>query len=404
VKGYLTNRYFHRGDVEDLLQVRGVSEDQIEEGIIAILEPFLGHLSQNPWVKGSLVILITFTFASLITWLLFKLLRKIALKTRFDIDDQVVYLLRPPIYWTLLATGIYAGLGQMPIPEDILLLISRIIRTVGCLIWIVFFSQLATLLLKRLAGLTHKYTFIQNRTVTLFDNAAKVFILGFGIYAIFVIWQIDMTAWLASAGIVGIAVGFAAKDTLSNLFSGIFIIADAPYKVGDYVVLDQGHRGKVTNIGLRSTRILTRDDIEITVPNSIMGNSTIINQSGGHHKKMRLRLQVGVAYGTDIDLVRSILMDIAREDPLVCSTPPPRVRFRVFGASSLDFELLCWVDDPELRGRVMDSLNDAVYKKFEEHKIEIPYAKQDLYIKGLPQQLQLEAVEDGKKMESSPGE
>ena len=91
-----------------------------------------------------------------------------------------------------------------------------------------------------------------------------------------------MTAWLASAGVVGIAVGFAAKDTLANLFSGVFILADAPYKIGDYIVLDAtGMRGKVTQIGLRSTRLITRDDVEVTIPNSIMGNSQVINQSGG---------------------------------------------------------------------------------------------------------------------------
>jgi MscS family membrane protein len=86
-----------------------------------------------------------------------------------------------------------------------------------------------------------------------------------------------MTAWLASAGIIGIAVGFAAKDTLANLFSGVFILADSPYKLGDYVVLEDNSRGKVTQIGLRSTRMLTRDDVEVTVPNSIMGNTKIIN-------------------------------------------------------------------------------------------------------------------------------
>ncbi|MFT5274966.1 MAG: MscS family membrane protein [Cryomorphaceae bacterium] len=86
-----------------------------------------------------------------------------------------------------------------------------------------------------------------------------------------------MTAWLASAGIIGIAVGFAAKDTLANLFSGVFILADSPYKLGDYVVLEDNSRGKVTQISLRSTRMLTRDDVEVTVPNSITGNTKIIN-------------------------------------------------------------------------------------------------------------------------------
>lgn len=137
------------------------------------------------------------------------------------------------------------------------------------------------------------------------------------------------------------------------------------------------------NIGLRSTRILTRDDVEITIPNSIIGNSTIINQSGGHHTKMRLRVKIGVAYGTDIDRVRAILLEIAEHEPLACSSPTPRERFRTFGASSLDFELLCWIDDPELRGKAMDRLNDAIYKRFREENIEIPFAQQDLYIRSL---------------------
>ena len=206
------------------------------------------------------------------------------------------------------------------------------------------------------------------------------------VYFIFRAWHIDMTAWLASAGIVGIAIGFAAKDTLANLFSGVFILADAPYKLGDYVVLDSGERGKVTAIGLRSTRLLTRDDVEITIPNAIMGNTRIINESGGPHEKFRIRVKVSVAYGTDIDQVKALLLDIAVQEPQVCADPHARVRFRSLGGSSLDLELLCWVNTPEERGRVLDALNTAIYKRFRQEGIEIPYSKHDLYIKEMPPQ------------------
>lgn len=343
----------------------------------------------NPWVRGALTILLTFVIASLLTWVIFRILKRLAAVTKFDFDDRIVVLLRSPVYYSLLAVGFSAGLDMMPLSPGTSQFLYRCIQSVGVVIWVTFFIRLATLVLKRLAGLSHTYTFIQNRTLTLFDNIAKVFIIGCGIYAIFVIWKINMTAWLASAGIAGIAVGFAAKDTLSNLFSGVFILADAPYKVGDYIVLEGRDRGKVTHIGLRSTRILTRDDVEITVPNSIIGNTTIINQSGGPSPNLRIRLKIGVAYDSDIDVVRSLLLNIAREDPYVCETPEARVRFRLFGASSLDFELLCWIEAPELKGRAEDSLNDSIFKKFAENHIEIPYAKQDLYIKGLPEQLRL---------------
>ncbi|MCB2215248.1 mechanosensitive ion channel family protein [Desulfofustis glycolicus] len=353
------------------------------------LKPLIEAVSSNPWVQGSLLILITFAFASLLSWLLFRLLRALTSKTSHQLDDHFVLLLQPPVTYTLIALGITAGIEVMPLPDVWNVMLSRIIRSINVIIWIIFLGRFATLLLNRIADYSGRISFIQRRTVTLFDNIAKVVIFGAGIYLIFVIWHIDMTAWLASAGIVGIAVGFAAKDTLSNLFSGVFIVADAPYKVGDYIVLDNASRGMVTNIGLRSTRILTRDDIEVTIPNSIIGNSMIINQSGGLSEKMRIRLKIGVAYGSDIDQVKQILLDVADSEPLVCRQPTPRVRFRAFGGSSLDLELLFWANHPEERGRILDAMNTAVYKRFNETGIEIPYAKQDLYIKAVPDRFSL---------------
>ena len=125
----------------------------------------------------------------------------------------------------------------------------------------------------------------QQRMVPLFDNVGKLIIFLACAYFLFKSWGWDVTGWLASAGVIGIVVGLAAKDTLSNFFSGVFIMADAPYKENDYIILDSGERGYVSNIGLRSTRIMTRDDIEITIPNSVIANSKIVNESGGPYEK-----------------------------------------------------------------------------------------------------------------------
>jgi small-conductance mechanosensitive channel len=115
-----------------------------------------------------------------------------------------------------------------------------------------------------------------------------------------------------------------------------------------------------------------------------MGNTRIVNESGGPHEKFRIKVAIGVAYGSDIDKVREILTDISDKEPGVCDDPPARVRLVAFGASSLDFELQCWVSNPELRGRVRDALNSEIYKSFMAKGIEIPYSKHDLYIKELP--------------------
>ena len=196
-----------------------------------------------------------------------------------------------------------------------------------------------------------------------------------------VTWDIDVTAWVASAGVLSAVLAFSAKDTLGNLFAGIFIMADSPYKEGAYINLDTGERGYVKNIGIRSTRIMTRDDIEITIPNSVIANAKIINESGGPYEKERVRVDIGVAYGSDVDKVRETLIKVATECQNICDTPSPRVRFRNFGESSLQFQLLFWIELPEMRGRVTDEICTQIYKQFNNQNIEIPFPQRTVHIK-----------------------
>jgi len=154
--------------------------------------------------------------------------------------------------------------------------------------------------------------------------------------------------------------------------------------MGDYIILETGERGVVTYIGLRSTRLLTRDDVEITIPNGVIGNGKIINEAGGPSEKHRIRIAVGVAYGSDIDKIIEVLEQVAAGIEEVCTNPAPRVRLRQFGASSLDFELLCWIDQPVDRGRLKHELNCSVYKAFASHGIQIPFPQQDLHIRTMP--------------------
>ena len=280
--------------------------------------------------------------------------------------------------------GLIQAARVLQLPENILLIIISILKTVAVFVWASFAIKFSKFLLGRLSASREKSQLIQKSTLPLFSNMAVIIIVAGAIYFLFIAWGINVSAWLASAGIIGLALSFAAKDTLANLFAGVFILADTPYKLGDYIVLDSGERGQVTHIGIRSTRLLTRDDVEITVPNSVMGNAKITNEAGGPSEKHRIRVKVGVAYGSDIDQVREVLEKIAVDNSQVCKIPEPRVRFRNFGNSSLDFELLCWVDMPVLRGQVLDKLYTEIYKEFMKLGIEIPYTKQDVYIKSMP--------------------
>ncbi|MCY3927666.1 MAG: mechanosensitive ion channel family protein, partial [Acidobacteria bacterium] len=239
-------------------------------------------------------------------------------------------------------------------------------------------------LLRALARRRSDGALVSRHTEPLFENLAKVAIVILGTYLVINAWGADVSGLLAAGGIAGLAVGFAARDTLANLFAGIFIFADGPYKIGDFITLDTGERGMVTEIGIRSTRLLTRDDIEVTIPNAVMGNAKINNESGGPHVKYRIRVRVGVAYGSDVDHVEAIQLQVAADNVKVCEQPSPRVRFRTFGPSAIDYELLCWVEEPVLRGIVTHELVKATHKAFAAEGIEIPFSQHDIHIREAP--------------------
>ena len=352
----------------------------------SFISPALTVFGDNRYIQALLAVVLSFAAAWIFNRVIITGLKKLAARTPFEFDDHLFGLLQTPIYYSILLLGLASASLILSPPQLTMNIIFSVIQTIALVIWATFFLRTNRILLTNISKNENRIKIIHAQTLPLFLNLINIVIVVLVVYFLFSAWDIDMTAWLASAGIVGIAVGFAAKDTLANLFSGVFIMADAPYQIGDFIVLDTGERGEVTHIGIRSTRILTRGDVEVTIPNSVMGNTKIINESGGPHEKYRCKVSVGVAYGTDIDKVREILMDIAHAEEIVCSDPEPKVRFRMFGASSLDFDLLVWINKPILRGSVVDKLNCEIYRKFIEHNIEIPYSKQDLYIKELPSQ------------------
>jgi small-conductance mechanosensitive channel len=335
-------------------------------------------------MQASIVIMVSFIIASIFKYIVISGLKSLFSRSQIQLGNGLLDLLHAPIYYSFLLLGLSSALLILKPEQMYFYIASSALKSIGMIIWTVFLLKANKELLKGLVLHPTRFKSFNSKTLPLFQNLINIIIIVLAVYLVFSIWNVDMTAWLASAGIVGIAVGFAAKDTLANLFSGVFIMADAPYKVGDYIVLDSGERGEITHIGIRSTRMFTRDHIEITIPNSVMGNSKIINESGGPHERSRCRIPIGVSYDTDIDLVRSVLMTIAGNQEMVCADPEPRVRFRRFSGSALDFELLVWIDKPELKGRLIDILNSEIFKQFKENSIEIPYSKHDLYIKEMP--------------------
>jgi len=359
----------------------------MEQELLLKLDKISSLFGESLWLKSLVVVVLSIFIAWVLQWFVRRGIRKLTRHTSTHLDNQIITLIHRPIFWTVMLFGFYIAAQVAGLSQQVIDVLHSSVLSILIFLWMMFALRASRVIVLAISRHGTETSIIRPQTMPLFTNLAAVIVIALAVYFIFHSWNIDMTAWLASAGIAGIAIGFAAKDTLANLFSGVFILADSPYKLGDYVVLDNNERGKITHIGIRSTRLITRDDVEVTVPNSIMGNSKIINESGGPHTKYRIRVKVGVAYGSDIDEVEKVLMDVANTDTDVCSSPEPRVRFRLFGASSLDFELLCWVTEPEHRGRVLHQLNSAIYKAFNREGIVIPFAQQDIYIKEMPQSI-----------------
>jgi len=337
--------------------------------------PYWQLVQKYPIFEGLIVLLFFWLLAYLIRRYAISLIEKLAGKTETDLDDRIIDEVRGPIFITVCWIGVIIAAASAGLTEGWARFIPPVIMSLIVFIWIRTSLALSSAIFTSLARDPHHFKKIDIRTEPLLIICSKIIVLVLGSYLILVIWGINPVGLLASAGIVGIAVGFAAKDTLANLFSGVFILADRPYRLGDYINLDTGERGKVTHIGIRSTRILTRDDIEITVPNGIIGNAKVVNESGGPHQKMRVRIAVQCAYEANIDDANRVLMQVASDNDDVCEHPTPRVRVRGFGQSGIDIELLCWISEPELRGKVSHRLYSEIHRAFAKHELEIPYPR-----------------------------
>lgn len=360
----------------------------MEERLVQGSKLLLEMIAPNVWVEAFIVVLCGLIVAKVAELIMFNFVARLLNKTEKKLDENVLRLLHRPLFTTFAIFGlmIASRILVTELGETTFSILLAILKTIIILSWVGFFIRSAGAVLWSMERNPKHFAFAQRDTVPLIRNLAIVLLVLSGAYAILVAWDINVTGLVASAGIVGLALSFAAQDTLSHLFAGVAILADRPYRIGDFIVLDTGERGEVTSIGLRSTRLMTRDDVEISIPNGVMGSAKIVNESGGGDSNYRIRAAVGVAYGSDVDKVVKVLEKVAAETEGLCVDPAPRARFRLFGASSLDFELLAWISDPSLRGLRVHELNCGIYAAFNREGIQIPFPQQDVWIKEIPQE------------------
>lgn len=191
-------------------------------------------------------------------------------------------------------------------------------------------------------------------------------------------FAVDLTGIAVILGFLSVGIGFGLQYIASDIVSGFILLFERPLRVGDRLKIDEVE-GKVMQISLRSTRIVTNDEVTVIVPNSDLVRNKVINWS--YCDKVRIRISIGVAYGTDTQKVTDALIEAARLVDKVLPDPAPKVHFKSFGDSSLDFELLAWINLPHNHLQIRSDLNYQIDRLFRLYNIEIPFPQRDLHLR-----------------------
>lgn len=250
----------------------------------------------------------------------------------------------------------------------------------------------AVIVLGRLAGMVTRRSL---RRMSRLDATQQVLgekLIGIVVWMVLILAGIDflgisLTALTVFTGTLGLAVGFGLQKTFGNLISGIILLMDGSIKPGDVIAVgDPKGRtvGQVNRIGMRAVSVITRDKVEYLIPNEVLMTTQVENWSFSS-RDVRVKIPVTVAYGSDVDLVERLLIEEARKQERVLRHNEPAVWMTALGDNGIEFEVQLWIDDPEEGlGSLRSDYLKAVWRKFGEHGIEVPYPQRDLRIKEWP--------------------
>lgn len=340
----------------------------------------LNEYVANQYLRAIIVIVFVFVVLKLVIFVLEKVILRLTLKTKTNLDDMIIEKTSKPFSFIVFMIGLRLAVNELSFSAEILGVISKLIYS-----FIVFLVGYATyvvvdLLVRFGWGKVSSKSKIDKSLTSLMHSVLKVLWVVFVFLYVLNLWGVEIGPFLAGLGIGGIAVAFAMQESLSNIFGGVSLIFDRSVRVGDVVSLDKETSGTVLRVGLRSTKIKTFDNEVIIVPNSLLSQNKIQNLAQPEPKS-RVVVPFSVSYGEDIEKVKKIVVDEIKKVKNISKEPEPVVRFLEMADSSLNFKAYFFVDSYKFKLDALDEANTRIYNILNFNGIEIPYPQLDVKIK-----------------------
>ncbi len=344
-----------------------------------------GTFLENTTIRFFFIILVFYILSKIVQLVIIKNLKRAAKKTRTEVDDLVIEAIKKPLIRFLILIGLKLAINVLPLSEKVMGALQSTINSIMILIVTFFLIKLTDIFLNHWGKeWAHKTkSSLDDDILPLLHKTSRVILMIIGIFFIFGEWNIDVTGLLAGVGVAGLAIGFAIKDSLANIFGGISIILDKAFKVGDVVKLDDGSTGTIKDIGLRSTRIRTWNNELLIIPNGKLANSKVQNYKQPD-LSVRIEINFGVEYGSNPDKVKKVVVDCIKSIDKVIKNnknKPIEVLFLNMGDSALEFRARFWVKDYTEKLETKEKAVNKIYKTLNKSKIGIPFPTRTIYMK-----------------------
>lgn len=347
-----------------------------------IISDAIQFISESRYLEFLATLVITVIIAFLAKIILKQVLKPLAEKTKTKIDDLIIKSLSSIIFYIALLLGFKVGLQNFEVGENIQAIFDGIINTF--LVFIV-----AVFLLKIISGFalqqTKEWKFktkttADERMIPFLQKIFKAVVIILALIFAFNAWKINISPLLATAGIAGIAIALAVKDSLNNILGGLQLVLDKTFKVGDKIQLESGELGVVMDVGLRSTKLKTYDNEVIYIPNGYLANTKIKNFTEPD-LSIRTSVNFGVEYGSDTKKVQKVVLEAMKKIESIIEQPEPVVLFLKMSDFSLDFVAKAWVESYADAYSTKLKMTDEIYNALNRANISIPFPTRTVYTK-----------------------